>query len=142
MSLPPVPLADDRPSFRMSDRDHSIREFAELFGVTPRTLRFYEEKGFFTPNRTQGQHRLYGRADAERLEFVLACRKVGLGLDVIAELVSSGEGACARVHAALRARLDELRLERDRIDEQTTATHDWLAALGDAPRREDPGAAA
>ena len=39
-----------------------IREFAEMFDVTPRTIRFYEDKGLLTPARHAGA-RVFGAED-------------------------------------------------------------------------------
>ena len=41
---------------------YSIRDLSRDFGVTTRTLRFYEEKGLLEPQR-QGHRRLYSGAD-------------------------------------------------------------------------------
>ena len=45
-----------------------IGEVAELTGVTPRTIRYYEEIGLLGggAERVQGKHRLYTEADVER----------------------------------------------------------------------------
>ena len=52
-------------------RYYSIGEMCEAFGVTSRTLRFYEDKGLLTPQRV-GLNRIYGRRDRARLAFILA----------------------------------------------------------------------
>ena len=54
----------------------SIRDLAKEFGVSARTLRFYEEKGLLDPVR-KGQERLYSRRDRARLRYVLMGRNVG-----------------------------------------------------------------
>jgi DNA-binding transcriptional MerR regulator len=40
------------------------------------------------PARTTGNYRLYGKEDLERLEFILHCRRHGMGLDEIRELLA------------------------------------------------------
>jgi len=49
---------------------YSIRELADEFDVTTRTLRFYEEKGLLAPLRSK-QNRSYSSADRTRLRLIL-----------------------------------------------------------------------
>lgn len=64
----------------------TIRDLGKEFGVTARTLRFYEEKGLLNPAR-EGQDRLYGRRDRARLKYVLMGKCVGFSLDEIREML-------------------------------------------------------
>ena len=64
----------------------SIRDLAETFDVTPRTLRFYEQKGLLTPKR-RGSTRLYTAADRARLVLILRGKRVGFSLDEIKEML-------------------------------------------------------
>jgi DNA-binding transcriptional MerR regulator len=66
---------------------YSIRHLAEEFDVTPRTLRFYEEKGLLRPAR-QGTNRLYDGADRARLKLILRGKKLGLTLDESSDIIS------------------------------------------------------
>jgi hypothetical protein len=50
-----------------------IGEMARQFGVTLRTLRFYEDKGLISPLR-EGATRLYSRRDKARLKLILLVR--------------------------------------------------------------------
>jgi MerR family transcriptional regulator, repressor of the yfmOP operon len=77
-----------------------IGEVAEQVGVTPRTIRYYEELGLLgtSAERTKGAHRLYSEADVARLRELIRLRDLlGLSLD---ELVTLAEAEEAR--AALR----------------------------------------
>jgi len=65
---------------------YSIRELAEEFDVTIRTLRFYEEKGLLTPSRS-GTTRIYSAADRIRLKLILRGKRLGLSLDESAEII-------------------------------------------------------
>lgn len=64
----------------------TIGELRREFGLTARTLRFYEEKGLVSPLR-DGRERLYGRRDRARLKYVLLGRSVGFSLDEIREML-------------------------------------------------------
>lgn len=74
------------PCLNMSS-SYSIRHLAEEFDVTPRTLRFYEEKGLLRPAR-QGTNRLYDGADRARLKLILRGKKLGLTLDESSDIIS------------------------------------------------------
>ena len=68
------------------NRTYSISDLASEFEVTPRTLRYYEEKGLLQPPRS-GQIRRYSAADRTRLILVLRGKTLGLSLQESAELI-------------------------------------------------------
>lgn len=74
------------------DRLKTIGQLAEASGVSVRTLRFYEEKGFLNPARTESGYRRYSERDERRLAQVMAMRSCGLPLATIGQLL---EGASA-----------------------------------------------
>ncbi len=67
-------------------QDYTIRELAEEFDVTTRTLRFYEEKGLLSPTRS-GQTRVYDAADRTRLKLILRGKRLGLSLEESAQII-------------------------------------------------------
>jgi DNA-binding transcriptional MerR regulator len=82
-----------------------IGELAELTGITPRTIRYYEEIGLLgtEAGRQLGKHRVYTEADLHRLTQVLRLKNLlGLSLDQLLALV---EAETAR--AGLRRELKE-----------------------------------
>lgn len=64
----------------------TIGDLAREFGLTHRTLRFYEDKGLIAPKR-RGSTRLYSRRDRARLKLILMGKRVGFSLDEIREMV-------------------------------------------------------
>jgi DNA-binding transcriptional MerR regulator len=64
----------------------TIGELAREFGVTLRTLRFYEDKQILSPRR-QGTTRLYSRRDRARLKLALLGKRVGFSLVEIKEML-------------------------------------------------------
>ncbi|MCZ7683702.1 MAG: MerR family transcriptional regulator [Sandaracinaceae bacterium] len=54
-------------------------DLSREFGITLRTLRFYEDKGLISPRR-QGQARFYSRRDRARLKLILLGKRVGFSL--------------------------------------------------------------
>jgi DNA-binding transcriptional MerR regulator len=65
---------------------YSIGDLSKEFGVTLRTLRFYEDKGLISPQR-RGTTRLYNRRDRARLQLILRGKKVGFSLEDIKEML-------------------------------------------------------
>lgn len=68
-------------------RTWTITELAGEYGVTARTLRYYEQLGLLTPER-RGTTRVYHRRDRIRLELVLRGRRLGFGLTEVAHIVN------------------------------------------------------
>ncbi|ODN72329.1 MerR family transcriptional regulator [Methylobrevis pamukkalensis] len=64
----------------------TIGDLAREFGVTLRTLRFYEDKNLITPHR-DGLNRLYTRRDRARLKLVLMGKRVGFSLSEIKDML-------------------------------------------------------
>lgn len=63
-----------------------IGEIARIYGVTLRTLRFYEDKGLIRPKR-EGNSRLYSALDLKRLQLILLGRKVGFSLREVKQML-------------------------------------------------------
>ena len=96
-----------------------IHEAAAEVGLTPRSVRYYEEIGLLTPAaRSLGDYRLYDDTDLERLRFIKGLRDdAGFSLAEIARLLED-EAARERSHAAYHATTDpaeRARILRDRL---------------------------
>ena len=65
---------------------YTIGDLSREFGVTLRTLRFYEDKGLLNPRR-QGTTRLYDKRDRARLKLVLLGKRIGFSLVEIKEIL-------------------------------------------------------
>lgn len=55
---------------------YKIDEVATECNLTKRTIRYYEEIGLLTPQRSEGNTRLYTREDIERLKKIISARDV------------------------------------------------------------------
>ena len=87
----------------MSGRTYTISELAREFGVTTRTIRFYEEKGLIHPGR-EGHKRLYSPADRVRIKLILRGKRIGMTLAESAEVIDlydPGNNNTAQLHALL-----------------------------------------
>ncbi len=74
----------------------TITELAEAYGITPRAIRFYEDKGLLSPLR-KGQSRIYSRGDRARLALILRGKRLGFSLVEISELLSLYDPADGQV---------------------------------------------
>jgi DNA-binding transcriptional MerR regulator len=100
-----------------------IHDVAELVGLTPRSIRYYEEMGLLRPSaRSQGAYRLYDESDIERLRFIKGLRDdAGFSLAEIGRLLEE-EMARERNRARFRTTTDPV--ERRRIVTEALATVD------------------
>ena len=64
----------------------TIRQMCDLFKVTARTLRFYEDKELISPIR-EGQKRLYTKREQARVKLILRGKRFGFSLEQIRELL-------------------------------------------------------
>lgn len=64
----------------------TIREMCDAFDVTPRTLRFYEQKELLFPIR-DGQKRLFTKRDRARLQLIMRGKRFGFPLEEIRQLL-------------------------------------------------------
>jgi MerR family transcriptional regulator, repressor of the yfmOP operon len=65
----------------------TVRDAAERLGVTPRTLKYYEERGLVSPTRSEGRYRLYDEEDLKRFGRILRLRSLGFSLHGITEML-------------------------------------------------------
>jgi DNA-binding transcriptional MerR regulator len=121
--MPATAVAHASPTF-------SISELAQEFDLTTRAIRFYEDSGLLTPERS-GRQRIYSARDRTRLKLTLRGKRLGLTLAEVKELVDMYESprdteaqltkflAVLGTHRAqleqrlndLHATLDEVRLQ-------------------------------
>jgi len=105
----------------------SIGELAEEFEVTPRAIRFYEEKGLISPRRN-GQDRVYSRRDRVRLHLILRGKRLGFSLSDVAEMINSYDLEDGQV-GQLRVTLDKSRERIAALEQQRADIDEALAEL-------------
>lgn len=99
-------------------KTYTISELAREFQVTPRALRFYEDKDLLHPAR-DGLNRVYSTKDRARLKLILQGKRVGFSLIDIREILDlyTLEGHQAQLKLSLRKSRDQIRnLEKQRED--------------------------
>lgn len=105
-----------------AEHTHSISELAREFGITPRTIRHYEDQGLLAPRRV-GQARIYSKRDRTRLKLTLRGKRLGLSLAEIREMIDLYDNApdeTAQLYkflAALSRRKAQLEQQREDIRE-------------------------
>jgi DNA-binding transcriptional MerR regulator len=68
------------------DKLYSVTELARNLGVTPRTIRFYEDQGLILPQRA-GNTRIYTHRDRARMILILRGKRLGFSLKEIKEFL-------------------------------------------------------
>ena len=90
-------------------RNLSIGEASKKTRVKVPTIRYYEGINLLpSPERTDGNRRLYGDSDLRRLAFIRHARELGFDLNAIRTLLllqDSPDKSCAQADAIAKARL-------------------------------------
>ncbi len=137
------------------ERTLRIGELAERVGVTPRTIRYYEELGLLgAGERAKGSHRLYGEGDVARLSELIRLRDLlGLSLEELVTLAEAEEARAAlrdqwhgdptdeerlaivvRATELVRQQLDLVRARQRTLDEFASELDAKLASLRERRR--------
>ncbi|WP_458525866.1 MerR family transcriptional regulator [Onishia taeanensis] len=123
-------------------RTYAIGELAEMFEVTPRTIRFYEQEGLLAPER-RGQRRIYHDKDRVRLKLTLRGKRLGFTLAEIREVVelydAMPDGNARQLHRILeilaekrtemKQRLEDIHLMQRELDDVETRCRAVLERL-------------
>jgi DNA-binding transcriptional MerR regulator len=115
------------------DELFTISELAKLLDITPRTIRFYEQKGLITPQRA-GNTRIYTRRDKARLQLILRGKRLGFSLAEIRDYLD--------LYEIDRTQTSQLQFLHDKVSErigdleaQQRDLQQTLAELYDVRRR-------
>ncbi|KQU88972.1 transcriptional regulator [Mesorhizobium sp. Root695] len=104
-----------------------IGEMAKKYGVTLRTLRFYEDKGLLNPQR-EGSTRLYTRRDKARLTLILLGRKVGFSLRDVKQMMDLYDPTGSNTKQ-LKLALDKSEKQLARLQKQRALIDDAISEL-------------
>ncbi|MBL4538294.1 MAG: MerR family DNA-binding transcriptional regulator [Oceanicaulis sp.] len=112
------------PDTKTRDTLFGIAELADAFGITTRTIRFYEDKGLLKPQRVGGQ-RVYTDADKKRLALILRAKTIGTKLSDIKTFLElygqEGEGRMRQLEFVIEMTAKEIeRLEEKKAEIETT----------------------
>jgi DNA-binding transcriptional MerR regulator len=116
----------------------TISQMSRLFGVSLRTLRFYEDRGLIKPRR-EGNSRYYRAADRVRMEMILKGKRLGFTLTEVQDLIGGkGTAETADLEDQLNpqqivAQIGHLERQRGEIEgaiQRLQATQSRLASQG------------
>lgn len=86
----------------------SVGRFAQLAGVTIRTLRYYDQKGLLKPSaHKESGYRLYSLKDLVKLEQIVTLKFIGLSLEEIRDILHNGEPELERILILQQQIIDE-----------------------------------
>ena len=114
------------------DKTFTISELSKEFGITTRTIRFYESRGLITPERI-GTSRRYSKRDRARLILILRGRNLGFTVEDVGDylaLYDSDPGQVAQTKLLLdkvQAAITNLKIKRDDIDKALSDLDDIRA---------------
>lgn len=101
-----------------------IGELAAIVGVSTRALRYYEEQGLLSPERTGGGQRTYPPSAVDRVKIIQQLYTAGLNSRLIESLLPAVDAR--RIDPGLLQRLLD---ERDRITEKAEELHEAARRL-------------
>ena len=126
-----------------TEQTWGIQDFADLFEVTPRAIRFYEDKGLLSPSRSSGS-RVFGYEDHGRLTRILRAKRLGFTLDDIKAVLDVTDGVVtdraeliqrrsnfAKVITSLKRRRKDIDILAQEMGEICTIIDDHLAQTPD-----------
>ncbi|MBC05063.1 MerR family DNA-binding transcriptional regulator [Thalassospira sp.] len=106
---------------KIDERFYTVPELADDLGITPRTIRFYEQKGLLNPQRA-GTTRVYTRQDRAKLLLILRGKRLGFSLKEIADyldLYGADPTQAEQIKMLLgrvRERISDLEEQRQALD--------------------------
>ena len=120
---------EDAAAGRRADRPktYTIGDLAREFGVTLRTLRFYEDRGLLSPRR-EGTARIYDARDRSRLAVILKGKQLGFTLTEIRAMLAEERGVEAPA-PNLRLSLIQVEEQIRHLEEQRREIDEALAEL-------------
>ncbi|CAN5895386.1 hypothetical protein BH11PSE8_BH11PSE8_35240 [soil metagenome] len=104
-----------------------IGELAREFDLTTRAIRFYEDCGLITPQRS-GRNRVYTARDRTRLKLTIRGKRLGLTLAEVKDLVDMYESP-RDTQAQLEKYLVVLAAHRAQLEQQLADLHVTLAEV-------------
>jgi DNA-binding transcriptional MerR regulator len=114
-------------------RTWTIAQIAQEYGVTHRTVRFYEDRGLITPER-RGTRRIYHPRDRVRLGLILRGKRLGFSLEEITRIVDMYDEQPGEA-GQLRYLLAQIEDRRSDLEQRRQDVLAALAELAELERR-------
>lgn len=114
----------------MTETTWTISQLAEEFGITPRTIRFYEDQGIVSPRR-EGRNRVFVARDRTRLKLALRGKRMGFQLAEILDLINMYDAAPGDTTAQLQHYVEVLARHRSTLQQQRKDLEQTLSEIED-----------
>jgi len=105
---------------KVDERFYTVPELAGDLGITPRTIRFYEQKGLLNPQRA-GTTRVYTRQDRAKLLLILRGKRLGFSLKEIADYLD--------LYGADPTQAEQIKMLLERVRERISDLEEQRQAL-------------
>ena len=109
-------LTDDAKHQDHSAKAYSMTQLCDEFGLTPRALRFYEQRKLLAPLR-RGATRVFTHRDRARLQLVLRGKRFGFTLTEIREMLDMYDAPGGK-EQQLRTALPRLQLQLKELQKE------------------------
>jgi len=126
-AAPPSATVPDASDSATNPGGLTVRAAAERLGVTPRTLKYYEELGLVLPARSQGRYRIYDEEALAGFARILQLRSIGFSLQAITEFMKRPLEAAKNGNMQLSSR--SLRSIRSALRDQLSTVDQRIAAV-------------
>lgn len=115
-------------------RIFSIAELSREFDITPRTLRFYEDKGILAPAR-KGTTRQYSERDYTRLKLTLRGKRLGLSLEECREIIDMYDPRQTSDTPQLLHLCEKIRAQRTRLIDKMKDIEETLKVMDEVEQQ-------
>lgn len=113
----------------LTDTFFTVTELARDLAITPRTIRFYEDKGLIAPRRA-GNIRVYTKRDRARMVLILRGKRLGFSLREIKEYLDIYDVDPSQAEQ-LRLLLGKVRARLEMLEDQRLALEETITELKD-----------
>jgi DNA-binding transcriptional MerR regulator len=116
------------------DRVYKIGDLAKEYGLTLRTLRFYDDRNLLVPKRS-GSTRLYSAKDKQRLQLIVFAKNLGFSLADVKELLELNDLSTLdsevsnRIIKKLKSSLKDLDTRIAALEKTRTDVHEVIDRL-------------
>ena len=111
-----------------SNTTYSISELAKEFGITPRSIRHYEDEKLIQPERN-GSQRIYHKGDRIRLQLIMRGKRIGFSLSEIREIISMYDEPSGGEEKQTKFLLTKIEERREALYQQQEDIKTMLAEL-------------
>ena len=118
----------------MSSTTYTISQLSQEFGITTRSIRFYQDQGLLSPER-DGQKRIYTAHDRTWLKLILRGKRLGLTLAEIRQLLDLYDSSASNNDQQLLVFIDKIQVRKAALKQQMLDISALQEELDEAEQR-------